>query len=256
MSVDVNFLGHATVMIKIDGVSVLTDPILLSRVSFLRRIGGSADPVDYADTDIVLISHLHHDHCDLRSLYRLHHSTVVVPRGSGAFIRARALCSDVIELGEGESREIKGLTITAVHADHDGARVPFGPVAQALGYVISGESESIYFAGDTDIYGEMADLGGADGVDLAFIPVWGWGPNLGPGHMNPQRGAQALQLIEPKIAIPIHWGGLHPAGLSKVMAAKHLLDQPPLDFAQEAADHAGSTKVIVLNPGEGIGGVL
>ena len=246
-------------MIKIDGVSVLTDPILLSHVSFLHRIGGAVDPAQYADTDIVLISHLHQDHCDLQSLYRLRHATIVVPRGAGAFIKARAMCPHVIELGQGESLEINGLIVTAVHADHDGSRVPIGGrAAQALGYVVTGHSGTFYFAGDTDIYPEMSNLPNpeSDSIDLAFMPVWGWGPNLGPGHMNPQRAAESLRLIEPGIAIPIHWGGLHPVGMSKMMQLRHLLDRPPLDFAEQAAEIAGSTKVIVLNPGEQIGGVV
>lgn len=251
MAVDVDFLGHATVLIEIDGVRVLTDPLLFSRVSFLRRKGTAITVEDYADVDIVLISHLHHDHCDLRSLYQVRSATILTPMGSGAFLRARAMCRDVVEMHEGLTMAIKGLNITAVHADHDGSRVPFGPNAPALGYVITGESGTAYFAGDTDIFDDMSRLPmpESQGIDVAFLPVWGWGPNLGPGHMNPQRAAQSLKLLEPKIAVPIHWGSFYPTGLSRMMSSHDLLHRPPVDFAEDASHFAPDTEVIIMPPG-------
>ena len=92
-------------------------------------------------------------------------------------------------------------------------RPPFGPKAEAVGYVFEQGSESVYFAGDTDMFPAMAELAG---VDLALLPVWGWGPRLGPGHMDPERAADALGVIRPRATVPIHWGTLWPVGMGRV----------------------------------------
>ena len=190
----------------------------------------------------MVISHLHLDHLDLPSLRRLGTDTaLVVPRGAGA-LHARMGFTSVEELAHRASLVIDGVEVRATKAEHSGFRLPFGPTAEALGFVFELGNESVYFAGDTDIFPEMADLAG---VDLALLPVWGWGPRLGPGHMDPERAADALRIIKPRAAVPIHWGTLWPLGMGKVMPQR--LEKPPLEFAEAAraqgarrhdADHA------------------
>jgi L-ascorbate metabolism protein UlaG (beta-lactamase superfamily) len=85
-------------------------------------------------------------------------------------------------------------------------------------------------------------------VDVALLPVWGWGPSLGPGHMDPQRAAQAVALVAPEIAIPIHWGTFLPYGSRR----KDLLVSPPVQFSAMAAELAPSSRVEVLSPGGSI----
>ncbi|MFA7267661.1 MAG: MBL fold metallo-hydrolase [Candidatus Nanopelagicales bacterium] len=253
MGPSVSFLGHASTLIEIDGVRVLTDPLLRSRITFLRRVVAPAPAEMSQNIDVVLISHLHHDHCDLASLAMLSEAVVVAPQGAGGYLRTRGKLPNVIELNEGESAQVCGLVITAVHADHDGLRPPLGPRAIALGYVVSGDDGTVYFAGDTDVFPEMANLPMPDsrGLDVALLPVWGWGPNLGPGHMNPQRAADALKLLEAKIAVPIHWGTLFPAILESTMpGARALLSQPPRQFAELAAAGGSGTEVVVTEPGK------
>lgn len=252
----ITFLGHATVLIEIDGVRVLTDPILYSRLLFLDRVVSPINPAHYADIDIVLISHLHHDHCDTRSLALLRSAVVIVPVGSGAYLRRNARLPRVVELAESTTIERAGLVITAVHADHDGKRVPFGlpfgPSAPAIGFVITGSDGTTYFAGDTDVYPQMATLPMPEskGLDMALLPVWGWGPNLGPGHMNPPRAVDALELLEPAAAMPIHWGTLFPRGLRRVLrSSNELLTEPPQQFADAAADRTAHIEVSVVQPG-------
>ena len=67
------------------------------------------------------------------------------------------------------------------------------------------------FFGDTDVFDGMGDLAGT--LDVALLPVWGWGPRVGPGHMNPERAARAAALIRPRIAVPVHWGTLMRPGV-------------------------------------------
>jgi L-ascorbate metabolism protein UlaG (beta-lactamase superfamily) len=71
-----------------------------------------------------------------------------------------------------------------------------------VGYVLEG-SRTVYFAGDTDLFDGMRSLGE---IDVALIPVWGWGSSVGEGHLDPDRAAAALALLRPRVAIPIHWG--------------------------------------------------
>ena len=73
----------------------------------------------------------------------------------------------------------------------------------------------------------MSELGA---VDLALLPVWGWGTYANEGHLDPERAARALQLIRPRVAVPIHWGTLFPAGLRRLRPS--YLTEPPLEFAR------------------------
>jgi len=102
---------------------------------------------------------------------------------------------------------VGGLTITAVKAIHDGRRAPLGPRAEAVGYAISG-SRRVYFAGDTDIFDEMAELEG--GLDLALLPISGWGRSLGEGHLDPERAAQPSRCFAPASPCRSIGGPLHP----------------------------------------------
>ena len=107
-------------------------------------------------------------------------------------------------------------------------------------------SAGVYFAGGTDLFPELEALGGAT-LDLALLPVWGWGPSLGPGHLNPYTAAQALTLLRPRVAIPIHWGTYAHAWAT---AGRRYLRRPAEDFARHAARLAPDVDVRVLAPGE------
>jgi len=85
-------------------------------------------------------------------------------------------------------------------------------------------------------------------LDVALLPVWGWGPNLGPGHLDPYRAALALQLLKPRLAIPIHWGTLYPLGFIPSWAG--FLRDPPHRFAWFAERLAPEVQVLILQPGE------
>ena len=122
----------------------------------------------------------------------------------------RAGFRNVVELPRGKSIVVDGVNVTATHAVHSGFRPPFGPNAEALGFVFEEGGESVYFAGDTDLFDEMAALAGR--VDLALLPIWGWGPRLPAGHLNPESAARAVALIEPAVAVPIHWGTMRSVG--------------------------------------------
>lgn len=234
----ITWLGHSTVLIETAGARLLTDPVLRERVAHLRRHAAPAGEVGALDA--ILLSHLHRDHLDLPTLRGLP-GPLVVPRGAASAVRS--LRREVHELSAGESVEVGGVTVRAVPAAHDGRRVPVGPPAEALGYVVDG----IYFAGDTELFAGMADLAP---LDCALLPIWGWGPRLGPGHMDPGQAAEAAALLRPAVVIPIHWGTLLPVGRHRRLA--HLLNDPVEAFAAAVARVAPDVRTVVLAPGESV----
>jgi L-ascorbate metabolism protein UlaG (beta-lactamase superfamily) len=235
--VRITWLGHASVCIEIDGVRLLTDPLLRSRVGHLTRRAPPVALEAIGKIDAVLLSHVHRDHLDLPSLRRLPRKTpVVAPPGARAFLGDR----EVIEIAPGEEATVASLTVRAVPAVHDvrrrGRRVP------AVGFAVAG----VYFAGDTDLFPEMESLAP---LELALLPVWGWGPTLGHGHLDPRRAAEALGLLRPRVAVPIHWGTYFPAPLG--LRGDHRLEDPPREFARAAAELAPEVVVRILEPGRG-----
>jgi L-ascorbate metabolism protein UlaG (beta-lactamase superfamily) len=239
------YVGHATVLLEIDGVRLLTDPVLRPRIGPLVRHGPLPAPHHTAGIDAVLISHLHHDHADLGSLRRLGHQVpLLVPRGSRGFFERHGF-ADVTELAPGDASEISGLAVTATEADHDGGRRRGAPEVEPIGFTIAG-SRTVYFAGDTDLFEGMADL--APALDLALLPVWGWGPTLGAGHLDPEGAARAAALLSPRLAVPIHWGTLYPLGLARLRPGR--LNLPAEEFAARVRELAPQVETRVLSPGE------
>ena len=241
-SVQVRFVGHATTLIELGGLRVLTDPFLRPRLGPLQRHGPLPDPVEL-QADVVIVSHGHPDHFDPRSIDALAGSpTIVVPRGLGQRLGARS-SSRIIEVVAGESLEIGGLTIRAVPARHWIS--PRAAPAQPIGYVLDA-GPRVYFAGDTGRFPAMREVAG--GVDLALLPVWTWGPHLGPGHLGPRTAAEVARDIAAAAVVPIHWGTLYPRHLHRVWRSP--LHGPGDRFAAFARDLAPDVDVRVLRPGE------
>lgn len=241
------FVGHSTVVIELDGVRILTDPLLRYRVAHIRRFGPKPDRASLGNIDAVLVSHLHLDHCDLPSLRRIGSRVrVIAPSGAGTLLRRRGF-GMVEELRPGESTQVGPVVVTATRAAHSGFRPPVGPTALALGFLICG-SRRIYFAGDTDLFPEMAELG--EDLDVALLPIWGWARNLGKGHLDPQRAAEALRLLRPSVAIPIHWGALAAPTLGP--NPTRFLTEPPRLFAEHAARIAPDVTVRIVPTGESV----
>jgi L-ascorbate metabolism protein UlaG (beta-lactamase superfamily) len=243
----ITYLGHATVLLELANLRILTDPVLTGRVAFIRRLPGRAPELS-SQPDVVLVSHGHQDHLHRASLRLVAADVpIVAPRGLGALIRSWGF-SRVEELAVNETTTVGGVTITAVYADHSGFRPPSGPRAEAIGFVVTGAGRRVYFAGDTDLYPEMAGIG-REGLDLALLPVWGWGPRLGPGHLDPERAARAVELLRPTVAIPIHWGTLWPIAMRW---RRHHLTEPPKRLAEAVAERGLAAQVVILAPGEAL----
>jgi L-ascorbate metabolism protein UlaG (beta-lactamase superfamily) len=237
------WIGHSTVLLETGGRLLLTDPVLGHWLGPVYRRSGRLE-AEIEDPDAVLITHLHHDHLDLRSLRQIGLETlVIVPAGGGRLLRSNGFMR-VRELDVGERTTVDGVGVEAVPAKHDGRRPPFGPSAPALGYLIDGEHRT-YFAGDTDIYRKMTLL--APGLDLAILPVGGWGPTLRGGHMDPARAAEALGLLRPRHAFAVHWGTLWPIGLARIRRDR--FEEPARRFVAAAQRVAPDVSVALLDPG-------
>jgi L-ascorbate metabolism protein UlaG (beta-lactamase superfamily) len=243
----VTFLGHSTVLIEVDDLRILTDPVLGSGFGPVRRQVAAVLPALFHDLDAVFISHGHHDHLDESSLRGIPGKpTVIVPRGFGSMGTAWGL-GPVEEVEPGDQLAIDRVRLSVVHADHSGRREPFGPTGPAIGVVLRG-SRTVYFPGDTDLFPGMEDL--APGLDLALLPVWGWGPTIGTGHMDPTRAAEAAAVLRPRLAVPIHWGTFYPAGLRRIVPRP--FETPGQAFVDAAARIAPEVPVRVLAPGESL----
>lgn len=240
--VDVTFLGHATVLIELGGIRVLTDPFLRARIGPLQRHGPLPDPATL-EADVVVISHGHRDHFDLRSIDSLPgRPTIVVPRGLAAALSGD-VSGRVVEVAAGESLDVAGLRLEAIRARHwisPGARR-----ARPIGFVLDG-GPRVYFAGDTGRFEALARAVGR--VDLAFLPVWTWGPHLGPGHLGPRAAAEVVHAIAPTAVVPIHWGTLYPRHLHRVWHRP--LREPGDRFAAHVHRLDPGVDVRVLRPGE------
>jgi len=225
------------VLIELDGVRLLTDPVLRERIWHLRR-RVPLDKTELEGIDAVLVSHLHLDHLDLPSLRLLEPDVIlVVPAGAGRLVRR---FTDVREIDVGDEVHLGEVAIRATPAEHHGGRMLRS--APSLGYLVSG-SERIYFAGDTDLFEGMSALAGS--IDIALLPVSGWGSKVGPGHLDPLRAAQSLRLLKPRLAIPIHWGTFSPVNQRTSV-------DPPEAFRKHAAELAPEVEITILNPGEAL----
>lgn len=233
----VTWWGHSMVSLRLGGLHMLTDPLLRGRVGPLRWYHQRPPDGLAGDVDVVLVSHLHRDHLDRLSLRRFPASTrIVVPRGAG-----RLVAGAVIEVGAGEELDLGGVTMRAVPASHgtDRDALPGGPHASPLGFVVGAE-RSVYFAGDTGLFDGLAAIGP---VDLALLPVGGWGLTLGPEHLDPAGAARAAELVRARRALPIHWGSLRVPGVWR--ARPHLFLTPARRFAD-----AARAPVLLPAPGE------
>ncbi|WP_411149997.1 MBL fold metallo-hydrolase [Streptomyces sp. A30] len=251
MPVEITWWGHATCTVTDSDVRVLTDPLFVRRLAHLRRRRGELPPPGAWRADVALVSHLHADHLHVPSLARLTPGTrLLVPRGAPRAVPGlrRLAHLRVSEVAPGDEVRVGDLVVRVVPARHDGRRLPLGPHhAPALGYVVEGEGRT-YFAGDTGLFDEMAKEVGP--VDVALLPVGGWGPYLGEGHLDAGRAAQALVRLAPRSAVPVHYGTYWPIGMDAVRP--HEFHAPGEEFVRLAAERAPQVAVHRLGHGESV----
>ena len=242
----VTWVGHATVVIEAAGLRIVTDPLLTRRVAHLRR----RVPLQVLEpVDVVLVSHVHMDHLHVPSLRRISGATrVIVPAGAERLVEPLGP-GTVTPATAGDRIEIDGpggtVVVEVVEANHLRGRGPHTRVrADPVGYVVRSGGRSAYFAGDTDLFDSMRDLAS---IDVALLPIWGWGSTLGERHLDPRTAAIATEWIAPGAVLPIHWGTYSP--VRPLPGAPAWIDDPPAAFAEELAGRGLEHRLARVRPG-------
>jgi L-ascorbate metabolism protein UlaG (beta-lactamase superfamily) len=243
----ITYAGHATVLIEMGEARLLTDPLLRERLLVVLRRHGGVDRDALGRVDGVLISHLHLDHLDLASLRQVGRSVPILGPPESASFLAKHGFANVTELFPGETQTLAGVEVRAVEARHVEGRIFGLGKGGVVGYVVEGPSR-VYFAGDTDLFGGMGDL--AEDLDVALLPIWGWGPRLATGHLDPERAAKALTMLRPRFAVPVHWGTLAPLGAKRIWP--WLFERPAREFAEWTRRLSPEVQVRVLAPGQSL----
>ena len=241
---ELTWAGHASALIDTGTTRIVTDPLLTRRVAHLRR-RVALPAADTADVDAVLLSHAHLDHLHLPSLKRIRRDAqMFTPAGTGHLLRSAGF-TDVTEVTVGDRAVAGDVAIEIVPAAHSHKRGPHSRVeARPVGYIVDDGAHRIYFPGDTDLFDEMADL---TDIDVALLPIWGWGSTLGTGHLDPTRAATATGLVRPKMVVPIHWGTYSPEDGRR--RTPTWFETPPSRFEDALADHDLDGLLTVVQPG-------
>ena len=251
MAGTVTIVNHATVLIQLDGVNILTDPIYSRTVSFffprLQRPGIALE--DLPPIDIVLISHSDYDHLNLKTLRRLskrHAAPIVLPVGLGSYGRSSGF-REVLETAVWQTVERGGAEITCVPAKHISKRKPRDPSAAAcVGYVLQAGAHTVYFAGDTAYADFFPEIGKQFSIDVALLPIGAYKPeqwfkNL---HLHPATALQAFIDLRARHLVPIHWGTF--------WISDEPMAEPPKLLQAEAERRGCAGAVHVLKNGESL----
>lgn len=268
MSWAVTWWGHASTSVELpasegaesadgadgpdDRVVVATDPLLTRRLFHLHRTS-PAPPPAATTADVVVVSHLHHDHLHLPSLDRFGTDVpVVVPRGAAREVPGLAR-RHLVEVAPGDEVEVAGVRVQVLPATHDGRRDPLprrGTGVPAVGFRLASGGTTVWYPGDTGVREDFADV---EPVDLALVPIGGWGPSLGHEHLDPEQAAAAVQRVGARWALPVHYGTFWPVGLRRLQPSTHhhFFSTPPGRFvaAVAALDAAAGPVPTALVPG-------
>lgn len=244
----ITWLGHSTVVLDVGETRLLTDPLLRRHNGPLRRRGERPSGPRWERPDLILLSHLHHDHAELPSLRLLPEVPILTAADNAAWLRRKGLAGlDA----QGKWHDIPGsdVRVRLVRADHGHRPMPHRPNS-ANGHLVQAPGFTAYLAGDTSLYEEMAGLPelAEAPIDLAVVPIGGWGPRLSGGHMDAEQAAQACALIGARAAIPVHWGTLHAPVVGRF--PRGWMDVGGQLFADALSRSAPECQPIVLVPGE------
>ncbi len=204
------WLGHATFLIQLGGIRILTDPVFGAIPMTPRLIPFPIDP-GALKPDVILISHGHYDHLDLKSLASLGAADgsipILLPSGLARYLKPGA---DTTELGWYEHREIKGMVIAALPASHWHRRgVRDFNRALWCSFLIEQGDERIYFAGDSALDGHFEEIHERIGSpSLTLMPIGAYLPEfvMRSNHMNPEEALEASRRLGAPRMIPYHYG--------------------------------------------------
>lgn len=252
----VTWIGHATMLIQIDGINILTDPhwgrhaAPFSLAGSRRVVAPGMRFEDLPQIHAVVISHDHYDHLDLATVERLareHGPRFFVPLGLKSWLAARGI-TDVVELDWWQSASLGPVTFVSTPAQHSSGRT-LGDQNLRLwsSWVIAGKHRRLLFGGDSGYWNGYTEIGRRLGpLDLAILPIGGYSAYAGhhPNHLDPEEAVQAFEDLHARLLVPMHWGTFE--------LNREPFREPP-DRLLRAAEHEGiEEQVAVLSPGQTI----
>lgn len=250
----ITWIGHATMLVRMDGVTFITDPMFSERASPFSFVGPQrvvppGVPIEaLPKLDFATISHDHYDHTDLPSIRRLAELgiPVIVPLGLGELLRTEA-GADVRELDWWDSVDIGRVRVTCVPAQHFSGRGVIGQDRRLwAGWVIAGPTRRFYHAGDTGYGPDFVEIGKRLGpIDLASIPIGAYEPRamMRAVHVNPEEAIRIAVEVRARQAVGMHFGTFD--------LTDEPLDEPPVRFRAAAIERGyGADSAWTLNIGE------
>ena len=234
----VTWIGHSTLLIQLDGVTILTDPQWSERASPVTFAGPKRlmpPGVSFEQlpmVDLVIISHDHYDHLDrdtVQRLARTHHPLFLVPLGLKAWFADIGI-TEVEEMDWWESRQVRGLTVTCLPAQHFSGRSLWDRNRRLWSaWALAGDTKRIFFAGDTGYYSVFREIGVRLGpFDLAAIPIGAYRPAsmMKMTHITPEEALQVFADVQGRNFVAMHWGTFD--------LTEEPIEEPPLRLEAEA----------------------
>ena len=252
----VTWFGHSSMLVEIDGVTVLTDPLWSGRASPLSWVGPERwypPPLalrELPQIDVVMVSHDHYDHLDwstIAALAATANSAIrfVVPLGVGAHLERWGVpAARIVELDWWQSARVGSLEIIATPARHASGRIS-GQSDSTLwaGYALLGARHRAWYSGDTGFHSALAEIGRRFGpFDVTLIEAGQYDADWPDWHLGPEQAVEANRLVRGKRMIPVHWGLLNLAHHSWTEPVERVL----------AAAKCRNVEVLVPRPGESI----
>jgi len=198
----IHWVGHATVVINLNGVVIVTDPVTSINLGQIRRLVKPSLNLASIDIDIILLSHGHMDHMNYKTLMKLNKNAIVIaPKNLNRSLKILGFKNRIL-LNPDEIYSTNDIKIKALRANHDGRRYPWGASASSNSYMIENSTYKIFFAGDTaytDIYKNLV-------ADVSIMPVGCYKPDeFQEMHCSPEQSFKMFKMMKSKFMIPIHY---------------------------------------------------
>lgn len=250
----VTWVNHSTMLIQIDGVNILTDPVWSERVSPVSFAGPRRHRTpgvrfeDLPPIDVVLLSHNHYDHMDIATLKRLHdqfHPRIFVALGNGAYLAKHGIPNAIEADWWEETRLSPAVRVTAVPAQHFSSRGLCDRDANLwAGWVVTTADGSVYFAGDTGWGPHFAEIGKRYApIRLALLPIGAYLPRwfMAPVHIDPQSAIRAHHALGARRTIPMHFGTFE--------LGDDAQDQPAAELRSVLIEEKATDEFVILDNG-------
>lgn len=226
--VRLTWIGHASWLIQLDGVSLLIDPVFSHVIGpgVRRQVPPALEVVDLPSIDAQLVTHNHRDHLDLPSLTAVGHP-VIAGLGLADFFADHGLsCTELDWWAEARVGSVSVRFVPSQHWSRRGLRD--ANTTLWGGFVIEGSSARIYHSGDTAYFGGFTDIGARFGpIDAALLPIGAYEPAwfMGKQHMNPEEAVRAFSELAARAFVAMHWGTFR--------LTDEPMDEPPTRLAAE-----------------------